>query len=162
MIRPDIMTIGMALMIMLVLTINVGGTNNLFAAKKVFDIKATNINLNSSVEDSTVCGESGDFTVETHISKFRIIVWDNDHLTFQITFGSKTYDSDGKFIANVPVVDRMGVAPVKDEVHSKFSVTAVCIGNSETPGKSQNWYFTYSYRIDAGELTSVSAIAQPL
>jgi hypothetical protein len=35
MIRPGIMTIGIALMIVLVLTISVGGTNNLFAEKKI-------------------------------------------------------------------------------------------------------------------------------
>jgi len=161
------MTIGIALTIMLVLTISVSGTNNLFAAKKLSDVKETNINLNYNVEDGVVCGVSGDFTVKTHISKFRFIRWDDGHSTFQITFGSKTYDSDGKLIANVPVVDRFGVAPVKGEdfrFHSKVSVNAVCTGNSETPGKSQNWFYTFSISFDpeSGEVTSINAIAQPL
>lgn len=154
MVRPVIITLSISLMIMLVLTISVSGTNNLFAAKKILDVKATNVNLNSNVE-GTVCGVSGEFTVKTHISKYRLIRWDNGHSTNQITFDSKTYDSDGKLIAIVPVVDRFS---------QSFNVNAVCTGNSETPGKSQNFFFRWSVAIDpeSGEVISISAIAQPL
>jgi hypothetical protein len=105
--------------------------------------------------------------VKTHVSKFRFVSWDNGHSTFQITFGSKTYDSDGKLIANVPVFDRFGAAPVKDSdfrFHSKVSVNAVCTGNSETPGKSEGRFYTFSvtYNAESGEVTSVNAFAQPL
>jgi hypothetical protein len=78
------MTIAISLTIMLVLTIN--GTNNLFAAKKLFEIKLSNVNVNYNFE-GTACGVSGDLTVKTHISKFRFVRRDNGHSTFQITFG---------------------------------------------------------------------------
>jgi hypothetical protein len=162
MIRPGIMTIGIALTIMLVLTVI--ETNNLFAAKKLFEIKLSNVNVNYNFE-GTACGVSGDLTVKTHVTHFRSIIWDNGHSTYQITFSSKTYDSNGKLIANVPVGQHGGVAPYKESpfnFHFQESVTAVCTGNSETPGKSQNWFYTYFIQFDAESgVTTVDAIAQP-
>ena len=71
----------------------------------------------------------------------------------------------GKLIANVPVSQHSGVAPIKGHYNFHFqeSVTVVCTGNSETPGKGQIfvWGFLTSIDPDSGETTLEIAFAIP-
>ena len=81
-------------------------------------------------------------------------------------FDSKTYDSSGKLIAYVPVLEYTGVAPFTGQsfhIHDLLSVTAVCTGSSETPGKSQSWTYTYiiSFDTESG-VPTFEATAHPL
>jgi hypothetical protein len=159
-------------MLVLIINVSVRGlwTNNnnnlsLFAAKKLFDIKLGNMNLTYDL-DGSVCGVSGDLTLKTHVGQFRIIGWDNGHSGFQFTFDSKTYESNGKLIANVPVSHHTGTVPAKGSnfnFHPQESVTAVCTGNSETPGKNERWLYIFTVEFDetSGKPT-INAVALPI
>jgi len=153
-----------AAILLIILTFSlITGSNQVLAATKTVIAKLENFNLNSKVEDVKVCGVTGDFTVKTHISEFHWISWDNGHSTFSITFHTKIYDSKGKLIANTPTTDQSGRgAGEGSKFHGKFKITPICTGNSETPGKSQDWFYSFAVEIDNFKIVHIEADAGPI